>query len=501
MPPSNGTDFDQTFRQFVRTRESELLARLFESASERLLAFARSLVDDEMLAEDLLQETFLTLIEAADNYDGSRPAMPYVRGILHRKAQQARARPARYETSGTDPDEIEVGTGVEAERPDCTEFLARVSAAISGLPRPYREVLQLNLEGGYTPAEIGHRLGRAAGTIWVQLHRGLELLRRSWRGPVPVLATLATLGAVRAAIRQARPRPAVRPPVRRLIVAASAVAVGCTIAISLAQGPSVSGSAGGGSEVAAAKAGVASAAARPSSGGRARVELVATGHPIARSIELVWRGSRAPAAGVGAWVVRGLGSVSDLGGERVASDAENPSGTFDPFYDLDGHFDVFDGKATLSGARGRTQLGENYRLQVTDVYQITPGGTVDLRAVGFGRTYTGLMGYGVSVQTFRGSSAQPPNASRSPARGACRPPSCRRSHPARSTLPWAARRGRRLTRRGRARLAPRPGCRAADPARGRRAASGSRPSPRRRGCDRRCRRRVAGERRGLRGSS
>jgi RNA polymerase sigma-70 factor, ECF subfamily len=64
----------------------------------------------------------------------------------------------------------------DLEAPDRTEALV-VLAAIRALPESYRETLVLRLVEGMTGPEIAERTGLTAGSVRVNLHRGMKLLR------------------------------------------------------------------------------------------------------------------------------------------------------------------------------------------------------------------------------------------------------------------------------------------------------------------------------------
>jgi RNA polymerase sigma-70 factor (ECF subfamily) len=63
-----------------------------------------------------------------------------------------------------------------ASAPDRLEALA-VLAAIRELPDAYRETLVLRLVEGMTGPEIAARTGLTAGSVRVNLHRGMKQLR------------------------------------------------------------------------------------------------------------------------------------------------------------------------------------------------------------------------------------------------------------------------------------------------------------------------------------
>ncbi|HLJ75151.1 MAG TPA: sigma-70 region 4 domain-containing protein, partial [Thermoanaerobaculia bacterium] len=65
------------------------------------------------------------------------------------------------------------------ERQDDAAEAANVLAAIRGLPEAYREPLVLRLVEGMSGAEIADRTGLTDGSVRVNLHRGMQLLRES----------------------------------------------------------------------------------------------------------------------------------------------------------------------------------------------------------------------------------------------------------------------------------------------------------------------------------
>ena len=86
----------------------------------------------------------------------------------------------------------------------------------------------------------------------------------------------------------------------------------------------------------------------------------------------------------------------------IKMSAYNATGLADPFYDLDGHVDSFDGDWFTTGQRGQTSRNENYQIEVVDKYQLAPGGTVRIRAHGFSNDYLGILGLGFSKSSFQG---------------------------------------------------------------------------------------------------
>ncbi len=162
---------------FLRWRadgDAEALGEVLAAVQDELLGVARRQSRDESSAQDLLQETLLTAISQAHRFDATQRLMPWLVGLLTVNVLRERRRGART------PDPVRVAQpGVERpeEGADRGEVRRVVAGAIEGLPDLYRDVLQQHLLEERSHAEIAERLGRAPGTIRVQVFRGLAQLR------------------------------------------------------------------------------------------------------------------------------------------------------------------------------------------------------------------------------------------------------------------------------------------------------------------------------------
>ncbi len=188
-------------RLFLRYRskgDANALGELFDRVAPELLKLSMHLVRDPGEAEDVLQATFLAAIEGADSFDSSRPLLPWLTGILARQAGLVRRRARRV----IEPDRLTERESVDpAESAALREFSEELVLALQALPDNYREVLWLHLADGKRPVEIAQDLNRAPGTVRMQVHRGLDLLRRAL--PAGYAAGAGILGATRglAAVR------------------------------------------------------------------------------------------------------------------------------------------------------------------------------------------------------------------------------------------------------------------------------------------------------------
>jgi RNA polymerase sigma-70 factor (ECF subfamily) len=81
---------DRAFRRYRAARDPRALAFVFDRTAPELLRLARYLAPDA--AEDVLQETFVVAMERAETFDPQARVLPWLVGILVRKAKEARRR-------------------------------------------------------------------------------------------------------------------------------------------------------------------------------------------------------------------------------------------------------------------------------------------------------------------------------------------------------------------------------------------------------------------------
>ncbi|GAC1658808.1 MAG: sigma-70 family RNA polymerase sigma factor [Candidatus Dormibacteraceae bacterium] len=167
-----------------------------------MLRLALAQVHDRALAEDVVQETWLTVIRGIDRFEGRSTLKTWVFGILLNIARSRRRRESRSlpfaslfrrddsDSRGptVDPDRFAAagnwtslpsnwGNVPEARLLD-RETLDQVSAAISGLPSRQREVIILRDVAGWEAGEVAEFLGISAGNERVRLHRARAAVRR-----------------------------------------------------------------------------------------------------------------------------------------------------------------------------------------------------------------------------------------------------------------------------------------------------------------------------------
>ncbi len=164
-------------------------ARAFEVIFDRHAAPAFSLAyrmcGRAAMAEDIVQDAFLSLWRTGARYDRSRGSVrAWVLATVHHRAIDAFRREASRQSQDVRDDTAaervpsQELTELEAVRNDQARH---VRAALQELPADQRQVIELAYFGGFTHSQIAEILKLPAGTVKGRMRLGLSKLRASLR--------------------------------------------------------------------------------------------------------------------------------------------------------------------------------------------------------------------------------------------------------------------------------------------------------------------------------
>jgi RNA polymerase sigma-70 factor (ECF subfamily) len=163
--------------------DEQALGSLYDRFGTVAYRLALRIVRDASLAEDVVQEAFLTVWRQADRFECSRgSASTWILTLVHRRAVDLVRKQARFNAL---PEELEAmaSRAVFAESTDddvaLREARRKVQAALATLSRAEREVLELAYWGGLTQSEIATALGIPSGTVKSRTFTALARLREA----------------------------------------------------------------------------------------------------------------------------------------------------------------------------------------------------------------------------------------------------------------------------------------------------------------------------------
>ena len=167
------------------------LADLYDRHARPVYSLALRILQDTGEAEDVVQEVFAQAWRQASRYDASRGAVAaWLLTIARSRAiDRLRARRSRpdQKTAGQRPGEMhdvaDPSTLADVQLVSA-EQVARVRAALSGLPVLQRVALELAYYEGLTHAEIAERLEQPLGTVKTRIRLAMLKLRDALAGTV-----------------------------------------------------------------------------------------------------------------------------------------------------------------------------------------------------------------------------------------------------------------------------------------------------------------------------
>lgn len=217
----HATASDAQLMAYIANGDGRAFDEIYRRYSPNALIQARRLCASAELAEDVAQETFVSLWQGAHRY---RPALGsvsvWLSSLLRNRVIDAWRRttvrpvevPALQDGSG----QLHAALGAAMPAPD----RAVVLELVAELPRAQKEAVFLAYFGEMTHAEIAEWAGEPLGTIKSRLRLGLQKLRAGLAGEPIAPATVAEPAPVAELEPARRLRGCAELPGRGLSVAA-----------------------------------------------------------------------------------------------------------------------------------------------------------------------------------------------------------------------------------------------------------------------------------------
>jgi RNA polymerase sigma-70 factor (ECF subfamily) len=196
-------DPDSALLAGLRAGDERAFAELVRRHGAALLRHARTFVQGDAAAEDVVQETWLAVVTGVERFAGRALLRTWLYAIVANRARTRALRERRSvpfsslagDAGGDDLRAVDrehhlapaqagwPGRWATAPQPwpaeqvEAAETLTRVAEAIDALPPAQREVVRLRDVEGWDAAEVCAALALSAGNQRVLLHRGRSRVR------------------------------------------------------------------------------------------------------------------------------------------------------------------------------------------------------------------------------------------------------------------------------------------------------------------------------------
>jgi len=174
---------DVALIRLVNEGDGSALEALYHRYGRACFSLARRILTDLTLAQDVVQEVFLSLWRDAGRYDVNRGGFAtWLLSMTHHKAVDVVRREENLRKRRSAADAAEA-VSVPPPGPDdeawATLRRERVRAALAVLPAAQREALGLAYYGGYTQREIAGLTGTPLGTVKTRMLAGMRKMREA----------------------------------------------------------------------------------------------------------------------------------------------------------------------------------------------------------------------------------------------------------------------------------------------------------------------------------
>ena len=167
--------------QMVHEGDARAFEVVFDRHANASFSLAYRMCGRRSLAEDVVQEAFLSVWRSGARYDSARGSVrSWVLGVVRNRAIDV----FRSETVRTGRNVGEEGVMDRMSAPERTEVeverrdeARHVRGALNELPEEQREVIELAYFGGFTHVQIAERLALPAGTVKGRMRLGLAKMR------------------------------------------------------------------------------------------------------------------------------------------------------------------------------------------------------------------------------------------------------------------------------------------------------------------------------------
>jgi RNA polymerase sigma-70 factor (ECF subfamily) len=183
---------DEDLMGLVQDGDARAFEVIFDRHGDVAFSLAYRMCGRRSMAEDVVQEAFLSLWRSGARYDRTRGSVrSWVLGVVHNRAIDLfRRDTVRAGKDVSDEDAVQrLASDESIEREvQRREDAANVRAALTELPGEQRQVIELAYFGGFSHTQIAEMLSLPAGTVKGRMRLGLAKLRLNLSDPLGALS-------------------------------------------------------------------------------------------------------------------------------------------------------------------------------------------------------------------------------------------------------------------------------------------------------------------------
>src|SRR5450755_3534235 len=176
----------QTIARGLRARDVDVLRALVGQYQYRLVRYFIYLLGRRDLVDDLVQETWLRVLERGRSYDGRSRFEPWLFRVARNIALDAIRKRPMFSLDSNEGDGVRSSPASGEPSPYTlaarTQDAERLAHSLQTLEPVYREALVLRFQEDLSLQEISAIVGAPVSTVASRIYRGLATLRPQFQG-------------------------------------------------------------------------------------------------------------------------------------------------------------------------------------------------------------------------------------------------------------------------------------------------------------------------------
>ena len=160
--------------------DREAFAELYQCSCRKLFGIVLGVLDDEALANDILQEVYVRIWTHAGRFDAGRASAITWMAVIARNRAVDELR--KHRNDPTEPDNEAADRRASAHRGPSSlaqhsEQLTRLEDCLNGVGEPQASMVRLAYLEGASRESLSRRFDQPIGTVKTWLHRSLKQLK------------------------------------------------------------------------------------------------------------------------------------------------------------------------------------------------------------------------------------------------------------------------------------------------------------------------------------
>jgi RNA polymerase sigma-70 factor, ECF subfamily len=175
---------DRALIEQIKQRNQDAMVMLHQQYADLVFSIAYRILDDDLTAEEAVQDTFLKAWQSIAQFDDQRGSLvAWLIGISRNVAIDKVRQRGRYIKKLDDRAIDDNEEALFADLPDDwhdNERISHLRLAIQALPPEQSQVIDLSYYGGLSQSEIAEFLTLPLGTVKTRMRLGMQKLREAW---------------------------------------------------------------------------------------------------------------------------------------------------------------------------------------------------------------------------------------------------------------------------------------------------------------------------------